>query len=120
MQEVEQIEPKEKPSGDQASYYEESSTNVFAEICIPLIEDDDYSILDLFLKFMWKIYGMHLRSHMQTLLHASQESKRELRTSDVILIFSEKKLKKKIRYLNSSQENIQFKKKKTSKMESGQ
>ena len=23
-----------------------------------------------FLKFMWKIYGMHLRSHMQTLLHA--------------------------------------------------
>jgi ppGpp synthetase/RelA/SpoT-type nucleotidyltranferase len=30
MQEVEQIEPEEKPSEDQASYYEESSTNVFA------------------------------------------------------------------------------------------
>jgi hypothetical protein len=29
MQEVEQIEPEEKPSEDQASYYEESSTKVF-------------------------------------------------------------------------------------------
>jgi hypothetical protein len=48
MQEVEQIEPKEKPSEDQASYYEESSTKVFAEICIPIIEDDVYSISDLF------------------------------------------------------------------------
>ena len=37
MQEVEQIEPEEKPSEDQTSYYEESSTKVFAEICIPLI-----------------------------------------------------------------------------------
>jgi hypothetical protein len=44
MQEVEQIEPEEKPLEDQASYYEESSTKVFAEICIPLIEDDVYSI----------------------------------------------------------------------------
>jgi hypothetical protein len=35
MQEVEQIESEEKPSEDQASYYEESSTKVFAEICIP-------------------------------------------------------------------------------------
>jgi hypothetical protein len=48
MQEVEQIEPEEKPSEDQASYYEESSTKVFAEICIPLIEDDFYFISDLF------------------------------------------------------------------------
>jgi hypothetical protein len=40
MQAVEQIEPKEKPSKDQASYYEESSTKIFAQICIPLIEDD--------------------------------------------------------------------------------
>ena len=48
MQEVEQIEPEEKPSEDQASYYEESSTNVFEEISIPIIEDDVYSILDLF------------------------------------------------------------------------
>jgi hypothetical protein len=44
MQEVEQIELEEKPSKDQVSYYEESSTKVFAEICIPLIEDDVYSI----------------------------------------------------------------------------
>ena len=50
MQEVEQIEREEKPSEDQASYYEESSTKVFAEICIPIIEDDVYSILDLFSK----------------------------------------------------------------------
>ena len=44
MQEVEQIEPEENPSEDQASYYEESSTKVFEQICIPLIEDDVYSI----------------------------------------------------------------------------
>jgi hypothetical protein len=42
------IEPEEKPSEDQASYYEESSTKVFAQMCIPLIEDDVYSISDLF------------------------------------------------------------------------
>jgi hypothetical protein len=30
MQEVEQIDPEENPSEDQASYYEESSTKVFA------------------------------------------------------------------------------------------
>jgi hypothetical protein len=51
MQEVEEIEPEEKPSEDQASYYEESSTKVFAQVCIPLIEDDVYSISDLFSKF---------------------------------------------------------------------
>ena len=43
-------------------------------------------------------------------MHVSHESKREPRTSDAILIFSEKKLQKKIGYLNSSQENIQFQK----------
>jgi hypothetical protein len=47
MQEVKQIEPEENPSKDQVSYYEESSTKVFAEISIPLIEDDVYSISDL-------------------------------------------------------------------------
>jgi len=51
MQEVEQIEPKEKPSEDQAYYYEESSTQVFVEICIPLIEYDVYSISYLFYEF---------------------------------------------------------------------
>jgi hypothetical protein len=50
MQEIGNIEPGEKPSEDQASYYEESSTKVFAEICIPLIEDDVYSISYLFSK----------------------------------------------------------------------
>jgi hypothetical protein len=43
-------------------------------------------------------------------MHASQESKRESRTSDAILIFSEKNLEKQIGYLNSSRENIQFQK----------
>jgi hypothetical protein len=63
MQEVEQIEPEEKPSQDQASYYEESSTKVFAEICIPLIEDYVYSISDLFSEI-----------HVEDIWHASQES----------------------------------------------
>jgi hypothetical protein len=60
MQEVEQIEPQEKPSKDQASYYEESSTNVFAEICIPLIENDFYSISYLFSEI-----------HVEEIWHAS-------------------------------------------------
>jgi hypothetical protein len=61
MQEVEQIEPKEKPLEDQASYYEESSTKVFAQICIPLIEYDVYSISYFFFKI-----------HMEYISHASQ------------------------------------------------
>jgi hypothetical protein len=48
MQEVKQTEPEEKPLEDQVSYYEESSTKAFAEIGIPIIEDDVYSISDLF------------------------------------------------------------------------
>ena len=63
MQEIEQIEPKEKPSEDQASYYEESSTKNFAKICIPLIEDDVYSISDLFFEF-----------HVEYIWNASQGS----------------------------------------------
>jgi hypothetical protein len=68
-----------------------------------------------FLKFMWNIYGMHLRSHMQTLLHAPcmhlrrQKESRAHQTS--IMIFYEKNLQKQIGYLNSSRENIQFQKK---------
>jgi hypothetical protein len=115
MQEVEQIEPEEKPSEDQASYYEESSTKVFAQICIPLIEDDVYSISDLFSEFhVEDIWHASQGSHADTFpcaMHASQETKRESRTSDSILIFSEKNLQKKIGYLNSSRENIQFQKK---------
>jgi hypothetical protein len=60
MQEVKQIELKEKPLEDQFSYYEESSTKVFAEICILLIEDDVYSISDLFSKI-----------HVEYIWHAS-------------------------------------------------
>jgi hypothetical protein len=63
MQEVEQIETEEKPSEDQVSYYEESSTKKFAKICIPLIEDDVYSISDLFSKI-----------HVEDIWHASHES----------------------------------------------
>jgi hypothetical protein len=40
MQGIGKIEPEEKLLEDQASYYEESSTKVFAQSCIPLIEDD--------------------------------------------------------------------------------
>jgi hypothetical protein len=94
MQEVEQIEPEEKSSEDQASYSEESSTQVFVEICIPLIEDDVYSISDLFSEIHVE-YVLHASqdSHADTFscaMHASQETKREPRTSDSILIFSEK------------------------------
>ena len=63
MQEVKQIKPKEKPSEDEASYYEESSTIFFAEISIPIIEDDVYSISDLFSEI-----------HVEHIWHASQES----------------------------------------------
>jgi hypothetical protein len=115
MQEVEQIEPEEKPSKDKASHYEESSTNIFAEISILIIEDDVYSISDLFSEIhVEDIWHASQESHADTFactMHASQETKRGVCTSNVILIFSEKKLKKKIGYLNSSRENIQFKKK---------
>jgi hypothetical protein len=63
MQGIGKIEPEEKPLEDQASYSEESSTQVFAQICIPLIEDDVYSISDLFYEF-----------HVEDIWHASQES----------------------------------------------
>jgi hypothetical protein len=110
MQEVEQIELEEKPSEDQASYYEESSTKVFVEICIPLIEYDVYSISYLFSEIhVEDIWHTSQESHADTFactIHASQETKRELRTSDVILIFSEEQLHKQIGYFNSSRENI--------------
>jgi hypothetical protein len=92
LQEVEQIDPEEKPSEDQASYYEESSTKVFAQICVPLIEDDVYSILDLFYEFhveyIWDAsQGSHANSFLCA-MHASEETKKEPRTSDSILIIS--------------------------------
>ena len=63
MQEVKEIEPKENLSEHQAPYNEESSTQVFAQICIPLSEDDVYSISDLFSKI-----------HLEYIWNASQES----------------------------------------------
>jgi hypothetical protein len=114
MQEVEQIEPGEKPLEDQTSYYEESSTKVFAEICIPLIEDDVYSISDLFSEIhvedIWNAYQESQADTFACTMHASHESKREPRTSDAIMIFFEKNLQKQIGYLNSSWENIYFQK----------
>jgi hypothetical protein len=56
--------------------------------------------------------------HFSMYMHASQETKRESHTSDSIMIFSENNLQKPIGYLNSSWENIQFQKKKSSEMES--
>jgi hypothetical protein len=50
MQEVGNIDPKEKPSETQASYYEKSFTQVSTQICIPLIADDVYSIFLFFFK----------------------------------------------------------------------
>jgi hypothetical protein len=63
MQEIQKIDPEEKPSEDQASYFEESSTQVFAQICVPLIAYDVYSISGLFFEF-----------HVEDIFHASQES----------------------------------------------
>jgi hypothetical protein len=90
MQEIEKIDPEEKPSEDQASYSEESSTQVSAQILVPLIADDVYSISDLFSEFhvedimhasqeshakLLHVPCMHLRSNMHA-MHASQEPKR--------------------------------------------
>jgi hypothetical protein len=64
MQGIGKIEPEEKPSEDQVSYYEDSSTKVFAQICIPLIEYDVYSISDFFSSEI----------HVEYIWNASQES----------------------------------------------
>jgi len=63
MQEVEQIEPKEKPSEDETFYSEESSTQVSTKICLPLIANNVYSISELFVEF-----------HVEDIWHASQGS----------------------------------------------
>jgi hypothetical protein len=119
MQEVKQIEPKEKPSEDQASYYEESSIKVYVEISIPITEDDVYSISYLFSEIhVEDIWHASQDSHEDTVactIHASHETKRDPRTLDAILILSETNLQKQIGYLNSSWENIQFQKKNYSK-----
>jgi hypothetical protein len=124
MQEVEQIEPEENPSKDQASYYEESSTKVFAQICIPLIEDDVYSISNLFSEFhVEDIWHASQESHADTFactMHASQETKRDPRKSDSILIFSEHNLQKKKNWIfEFLSEKYPISKKKSSETESG-
>jgi hypothetical protein len=114
MQEVEQIEPEEKPSEDQTSYYEESSTKVFAQICIPLIEYDVYSISDVFSKFhvedIWHASQESRADTFTCTMHASHEKKRDSCTSNSILIFYNHNLKKQIGHLDSSRENFQFQK----------
>jgi hypothetical protein len=44
MQEIEKIDPEDKPLEDQASYSNESSTQLSTQILVPLIADDVYSI----------------------------------------------------------------------------
>ena len=123
MQNVDKIENVEKPLEDKSSQFEEPSTRVSTKKCIPLIEDDVYSISDMFSEIhVEDIWHASQESHADTFpctMHASQETKRELRTSDSIMIFSEKNLQKQIGYLNSSRENIQFKKKKCLKRSFG-
>jgi hypothetical protein len=114
MQKVDKIENVEKPLEYKSSQFEEPSTKVSAQICIPLIEDDVYSISDLFFEFHVEyIWHASQGSHADTFpcaMHASQETKKEPHTLDSILIFSEKILQKQTGYLNSSREDIQFQK----------
>jgi hypothetical protein len=91
MQNVDKIENVEKPLEDKSSQFEENSTKVSTKICIPLIEDNVYSISYLFskihLEYIWHAYQ---ESHANTFpckMHASQETKREMRTSESIIIF---------------------------------
>jgi hypothetical protein len=63
MQNVDKIENVEKPLEDKSSQFEEPSTQVSAQICIPIIEDDVYSISNLFFEF-----------HVEYIWHASQGS----------------------------------------------
>jgi hypothetical protein len=114
MQNVDKIENVEKPLEDKSSQFEGPSTQVSTKNCIPLIEDDVYSISDLFFEIHVEyIWHASQQSHAYTLpctMHASLETKREPHTSDSILIFYENNLQKQIEYLNSSWENIQFQK----------
>jgi hypothetical protein len=71
MQEIEKIETKENPLEYQASYSKYYSTQASAQICVPLIADDFYSIsFYFFLNFIWKTSCMNLMSHRETLFHA--------------------------------------------------
>jgi hypothetical protein len=114
MQNFDKIENVEKPLEDKSSMFEEPSIEVSTKICIPLIEDDVYSISDFFFEIHVEyIWHASQESHADTFartMHASQETKRDLCNSDSILIFYEHNLQKQIGYLNSSWEIIQFQK----------
>jgi hypothetical protein len=100
MQNVDKIENVENPLEDKSSQFEEPSTQVSTKNCIPLIEDDVYSILDLFSEIHVEyIWHASQESHADTFpctMHASQETKREPCTSDSIMIFYEHNVKKKM------------------------
>jgi hypothetical protein len=115
MQNVDKIENVENPLEDKSSQFEEPSTQVSAQICIPIIEDDVYSISDFFFYeiHVEDIWHASQESHEDTFpcaINASQETKREPHTSDSIMIFSENFFQKQIGYLNSSWEISNFKK----------
>ena len=63
MQNVDKIENVENLLEYKSSQFEETSTQVSTKNCIPLIEDDVYSISDLFYEI-----------HVEDIWHASQES----------------------------------------------
>jgi hypothetical protein len=60
MQEIEKIEPAENPPEDQASQFEETSTQVSAHPFVPFIRDDVYSISDLFLNHIQKVMDIQM------------------------------------------------------------
>jgi hypothetical protein len=90
MQKIDKIELAENPPEDQASQFEESSTHVSTKSSFPFIQDDVYSISDLFSRsqvehivyvswelhvdtFVWAMHASQ-QPHVETPMHASQES----------------------------------------------
>ena len=77
MQNIDKIENAKKPLEDNSSQFEEPSTQVSTKICIPIIEDDVYSILDLFSKihveYMWHASQQSHEDTFACTMHASQE-----------------------------------------------
>jgi len=63
MQKLDNIETVENTLEDQSSQFEEPYTQVSAQLFVPFIEDNVYSISDLFFEF-----------HAEYIMHASQDS----------------------------------------------
>ena len=86
----------EKPREDKSSQFEEPSTQVSNEICIPIIEDDVYSISDLFseihVEYIWHASQDSHKDTFACTMHASQETKREPHKLDSIIISSKSNL----------------------------